>query len=87
MLSRSLVNVSGWYWLRAIALPLAGATMLSLGIGYTTRFFLEASFLRVCLTTIMSDTMFALIAWFCLFDKDERLFVTSRIKAVFVSAK
>lgn len=81
--ARRLVGMSARYWLFHIFLPLVLLMVLSGGVGLLPQLFLDPSFWRVCLTTVVTEAVLLPTAWFLLLDRDERAFVLERLFAVF----
>lgn len=79
LFARKLVGTSAWYWLKRICIPLAVLTVVTLAIGYVPRLFMQASFMRVCVTTILVELVMLPLSWFIVMDASEREFVMSRI--------
>ncbi len=78
--ARKLVGMSAWYWLLRIFLPLVMLPLLSGAVGYSLRFFHEPSFLRVCLTTILTEVALIPLAWFLILDQEERKFLREKVQ-------
>lgn len=82
-LGRGLIGFSFWHWVRTVFVPLAVSTMTVSVIVYQVRIFMEASFVRVVMTTVVSEVLFLTSAWFWILTKDERQFVVNRFSPKF----
>ena len=80
--ARKLVGMSARYWLRSVFLPLMCVIVLSLATGSLTRLFMNASFTRVCTTTVVVEGLLIPFAWFLILDASERAFVASKLRLV-----
>ena len=79
--AKYLVGMPIDIWVIKIMLPIFALIIIVLGGGISVRLFMEASFLRVVLTTIVCEMVFFPMTWFCVFDDDERQFVVDRIRS------
>ena len=82
--ARRLVGMSARYWTKRVCLPLLTLVGSSLGVGLLPRIFLAQSFVRVCVTTLIVESVLLPFAWFLVLDSSERMFLRSRF-ATFVS--
>lgn len=78
-LARAIVGLSARKWLFKIMIPLALLLALALVAGLIPRLVLSASFLRVILTTLVTEFALLPLAWFLLLDASERLYVSGRL--------
>lgn len=79
---RVIVNISPRVWIFQIFLPFVLVFIGALLVGYLPIYLLSASFWRICLTTLCCElTMFPL-AWYFLFNQEERLYVCEKVKTV-----
>lgn len=81
-LARKLVGMSARYWLFHIFLPLLVLVFLSGNIGFLPHFWLAASFLRVCVTTVVTELVLLPLAWFLVLDRGERTFVKDKVSSI-----
>ena len=80
VLGRAFVAMSARHWLCRVFAPIATAVALSLPAGLLVRESLPESFLRVCLTTLACEAALVPLLWLLAFGRDERAFVTSRLR-------
>lgn len=80
VLGRTLVGFSFWYWVRNVFVPIG---LLALGVtcaGMITRIFMKPSFLRVVLTSLISEIVFVPLVWGLVMDCAEKEFFMRRLK-------
>ncbi len=77
--ARSIVGMSGRYWLRAIILPLLILLVLSLAISYLPHLILPAGICRIGVTTFVCEAVLAFLTWKFVLDVSERSFVRSKL--------
>lgn len=77
-LARTLVGMSSVYWLKRVVLPILALTLLSGALGCLPHLALAPSFLRVLLTTLLSELSLVPLAWFLVLDSSERTFLKSK---------
>lgn len=80
VLGYSLVEMSARYWFHKVCVPIVTAIALSLPAGLLVRECLPESFLRVCLTTLACEAVLVPLLWFLAFGRDEREYVTNRLR-------
>ena len=80
--ARYLVGLSFVHWLRRIVLPVLAVALITGLAGVTIRYFMEESFLRIVITTIICEVVFLPLAWFVALECDERDFVKTRVRTV-----
>ena len=66
------------HWVARIVIPISAVALASIGAGCLPRIFLSPSFLRVCVTTLLSVAVLLVFAWHALFDVEERRYVVGR---------
>lgn len=81
-LAKSRVEMSPWIWMRRALVPIFLIVIPSLAVGCLPRVFLEASFIRVVLTTLVVEMVLLPLTWRFVFDSEERHFVCDRLRAV-----
>lgn len=77
-LSRSLAHLSCRYWVKRVLLPLIVVMLTGLLSGLVVRTIMEPSLVRICVTTLLVNTSMLLVAWLCLFDRDERAYCCAK---------
>lgn len=77
--ARHYVGMSVRYWFFRIILPVIVLAFVCGCIGYLPRFAMEASFVRVCVTTIITELVFIPLVWFVVFDNAEREFIREKL--------
>lgn len=73
VLTRVYLGASFRTWSVRIAGPLLAAAMLATAVGSLPRLFLEQTFVRVCVTTIVANMALGLAGWFCILSAEERI--------------
>lgn len=74
--------MSARYWLFRIFAPVALIALLSLVVGVCVGNFMDASFLRVCVTTVVCEAILVGAGWFVVLSRDERCFATEKMTQV-----
>lgn len=80
--ARRLAFMSARYWLFRIFTPIVLIALFSLVAGVCVGNFMEASFLRVCVTTLTCETILVGAGWFVVLSRDERCFATEKMMQV-----
>lgn len=78
--ARKLVGLSIHLWIRKVGLPLLLALVLSAGFGSLPALMLEASFIRICVTTIVCELVLLPLTWFVVLSAEERRYVAARMQ-------
>ena len=78
--ARSIVGMSARLWLGKILLPLVVVCAVVLSVGCLPRLLMEASFLRVVVTTLLSELVLFSLAWQIVLQKSEREFVLAKVR-------
>ncbi len=81
--ARTIVEMSIRHWIVRIMLPIASLMVVVGGVSLLPRMFMDATFLRVLVTTAMAETTMALIVWGVVLDKEEKQIVTAQLKKRF----
>lgn len=69
-----LVGISHHYWIRQIFLPIVCAGIVSTLIGFVPRLIMTASLVRVCITSVLVETILLPLIFFVVFDLSERMY-------------
>lgn len=80
--ARTYAGTSICAWLREVFVPLALSISLCAVIGCLPRFFMTASFARVCMTTTFCEVVFIPLIWFVVMSAEEKAFIVTRIAPV-----
>lgn len=80
--ARKLVGMSARYWLFHIMLPLVGVGLISGGIGLLPSLWMAPSFLRVCITTALTEVILLPLAWFVVLTPEERTYVLAGLQKI-----
>lgn len=83
--ARKLVGMSARYWLFKILVPISCVVLIAGSVSCLTRFIMPGGFFRICVTTIVCETILLPLTWFFILDTSERDFVLSRIMKVFTN--
>lgn len=68
------------YWILKTALPVVFVCICSLAIGSLPMFFMAKSFVRLCLTTTLTEAVFLPLVWFVVLQKEDRSFISTRFR-------
>ena len=77
--ARSLAGMSARYWFARILMPLGVLVVVSAAAGLLPRLWMEPSFWRVLITTIMVVPVMVVVAWRLVLDSVDRQFIVDRI--------
>ena len=77
-LARKRIGLSARYWASHILIPILFATLISSLIGFSTRFFMQQSFLRVVTTTLFALTSLIPVAFLSVLNTEERSFLVRK---------
>ena len=69
-------------WAAEVAIPVVFVTSVAAMAGFLPRMFMNASFSRICVTSLFAELALFAVAWFMIFRRDERLYVINRIKTL-----
>ena len=78
-LGRTLVGFRAGDWVRRVFSPIALAMVVSTAAGMLPRTLMDASFLRIVMTSAVCEIVLLPICWMCVLDNDEREFIKKRI--------
>lgn len=79
LFARLYVGMSIRYWAFRVIIPSALLAALCGGIGFLPHFVMKASFIRVVVTTLVTETVFVPLVWSIAFDHNERVFVKEKV--------
>jgi len=79
LFARHYVGMSIRYWAFRVILPVIILVAVCGCIGYIPHFAMDASLLRVCITTAMTEGVFIPLVWFVVFDNDEREYMKEKL--------
>lgn len=79
LFARHYVGMSVRYWVFKVIIPIIILVAICFCIGYLPHFVLEASFLRVCITTVITEGVFLPLVWFLAFDEEERAYMKEKL--------
>lgn len=85
LFARHYVGMSIRYWAFRIVLPSALLAVLCGGVGFLPHLLMKPSFLRVIVTTLLTEAVFVPLVWFVAFDSDERAFVKDKVVSKFLA--
>lgn len=78
-LGKELVGLDPKIWLRDVCFPIVATSGIVALIGVIPHIVLEASSLRVCVTTLLCECILLPMAWYFVLSPEERVFIVSRI--------
>lgn len=76
------LSVSPFYWISRVAVPLLVSTCMAVVVGVLPVFFLEPSFFRIVLTTVVSESVLLPLVWYYVLDREERHVVRYKISII-----
>lgn len=79
LFAHRIVGIGLWYWIGRIATPIAVVAALSLAVGGVMEHAFPQSFIRICLTTVMTVSVLLSFSALLVFDGEERRFVLNMI--------
>ena len=74
-------------WLFNVFVPMMVLTFICLVVGYIPRLFMDASFLRVIVTTAFVLCVLTPLSWIFVIEKHERVYITTRLNDVYKRIK
>lgn len=80
--ARKLVGMSARHWLFKIFMPILFLIVVAGGLGASVQVWMPASFLRLCLSTLVVEVAFCVLTWSLVLDKDEKTFVREKLMRV-----
>ena len=83
LFARYYVGMSVRYWLLRVVWASMLIALPCCAIGWLPHLFMDPSFWRVCVTTIMVESVYFPLFWFVGFDVDERAYVLGTLKKRF----
>lgn len=81
-----ILNLSVIQWIQKVLIPIGLACIISLPISYLPHYFLQESIKRIILTTCLSEAVLVSLSWFAILDATEKMFIKSKIEALFRKA-
>lgn len=76
----NIVGMSVRKWVLDGVLPVVFIAVITAVVGVIPKFFLQPSFARVCLTSILSASVYIPLVYFCALSAEERAFLQSRFR-------
>ena len=79
ILTRQIVKISCWKWVKKVVAPLSVMLVLTFSAGFLTRFFVQASFIRIVITTVACEIVLIPFAWIFALDDEEKKYVVKHV--------
>lgn len=79
---RKVAGLSVRQWFGGILVPLSFLSFLTCLFGYMPHFFMSPSFLRVCVSVIISETFLIPLVWFVVLSESERMACSCQFQRV-----
>jgi len=79
MFAHGLVGMSARYWLRSVFAPIVLVSGVASVAAVVPQLFMEASFLRIVLTTAVCEGVLCVSSWYLLLEENERQYVCQRL--------
>ena len=80
--ARRVMQMSAFYWLHRVVLPVFLAILLGGVAGLAVNCFLSPCFARVVVTTFACEIVFLPVSWFFVLDLEERVFIEEKVVLV-----
>lgn len=80
--ARRLCGTSIRAWIKGVFVPMLMSMVLPAVVGFATRLWLPASFVRVCITATCCEAVLLPLAWFVVLSADERQYVSERLASI-----
>ena len=78
--ARNIVGMSARKWLLEGVLPVSFVVVITVAVSLIPKFFLHPSFARVCLTSLLSASIYIPLVFFSVLSAEERIFILSRFR-------
>lgn len=82
VMAKRLLGISPLYWLRRILMPITLIGLATGIVGYLPQTIMQQSFIRVVVTTILSELTLMPLAWLCVLDTDERCYAREKLRGL-----
>lgn len=79
ILTRQIVKISCLKWVKKVVAPLSVMLVLTFSVGFLTRFFMQASFIRIVITTVVCEIVLIPFAWIFALDDEEKKYLVRHI--------
>ena len=81
-LGRILIGFGFWHWVKTVFIPIMIMVVFVVACGSFVSMFMEPSFWRVVVTTIVCEVVLLPICWYLVFSKDEKAFIGNKIRTI-----
>ena len=78
-LARQLIGLGARYWLSKIVGPLFLVTGFACAVGYTPRYIMDASIMRMVVTTMVSLAVLLPLSWWIVLNGNEKAFLKAKL--------
>ena len=76
--ARIFAGLSAKYWIHQVVVPILIVVLVSGGVSLLPRLMFEAGFIRIAVTTFISEVVLLPLLWFVLLSNEERRFVVEK---------
>lgn len=83
IIGRVLIGFSLKEWIGRVCAPITVLTVSSVALGMLTKAFMQASLMRIVVTTLVCEMAIVPLAWRIIMTHDERAWISSRILRLF----
>lgn len=80
--AKRLVNMNVSYWVKTVLMPLCLVMVAGFMVGSVPSFLMKASFVRVCLTTGLTEVATLPLMWYVVLDSNEKQYLLERITRI-----
>ena len=80
--AQKILNMPLKQWIMGVLLPTGFVCLVSATIGYLPHFIMDASIIRVLLTTCISEILLISLSWIAVFDANEKKFLKEKAGAI-----
>lgn len=74
-----IASLPAGHWFCGICVPIVFTTGVSAGVGLLPRIWMEPSLWRVCVSSVLCEIVFLLLAWYVILENRERNYVCARV--------
>lgn len=80
--ARLLVEMSSFFWVKHIFLPLVAVIIATVVLGWLPHLFMSPSIVRTLVTFVITEMIFIPISWFIVLDNTERNYLLKLLKKI-----
>ena len=85
--AQKIVKMSAIRWVKEVMIPILFTITVCCAIGWLPHLLMQTGILRIIITTIIVEVVFFCVTWFFVLNLEEKNFISSKIKKIFVKLK